>query len=161
MKIGLDFKSLKENRWSEYAVRFFFGGVITAAAGVIAKEFGPEVAGLLLAFPAIFPASCHYRETRKREDGTCWIGRNATRSVHRKHRCGGRDHGVGGVDRVWRAGLEGAATLSHMGGADRRYAVVVWSCDHSVGRAQVCAERATAGSTERQLNSKLLASHPS
>ncbi len=67
MKIGLDIESLKENRWSEYAVRFFFGGVITAAAGVIAKKFGPEVAGLLLAFPAIFPASATIIEKHERE----------------------------------------------------------------------------------------------
>lgn len=67
MKIGLDIDSLKENRWSEYAVRFFFGGVITAAAGVIAKKFGPEVAGLLLAFPAIFPASATIIEKHEKE----------------------------------------------------------------------------------------------
>jgi hypothetical protein len=29
---------------------------MTAAAGIVAKEFGPTVGGLLLAFPAIFPA---------------------------------------------------------------------------------------------------------
>ncbi|HZC44210.1 MAG TPA: DUF3147 family protein [Acidobacteriaceae bacterium] len=67
MKIGLDFDSLKENRWSEYAVRFFFGGIITAAAGIIAKKFGPEVAGLLLAFPAIFPASATIIEKHEKE----------------------------------------------------------------------------------------------
>jgi hypothetical protein len=67
MKIGLDIDSLKENRWSEYAVRFFFGGVITATAGVIAKKFGPEVAGLLLAFPAIFPASATIIEKHEKE----------------------------------------------------------------------------------------------
>jgi MFS family permease len=57
MKIGLDIASLKESRWYEYAVRFFFGGIITAATGEIARKFGPEVAGLFLAFPAIFPAT--------------------------------------------------------------------------------------------------------
>jgi len=67
MKIGFDIKSLKENRWSEYAERFFFGGVITATAGVIAKKFGPEVAGLLLAFPAIFPASATIIEKHEKK----------------------------------------------------------------------------------------------
>ncbi len=67
MKIGFDFDSLKENRWSEYAIRFFFGGVITASAGVIAEKFGPEVAGLLLAFPAIFPASATIIEKHEKE----------------------------------------------------------------------------------------------
>ncbi len=77
MKIGLDFKSLKENRWSEYAVRFFFGGVITAAAGVIAKQFGPEVAGLLLAFPALFPASATIIEKHEKER-TARVGLDGT-----------------------------------------------------------------------------------
>jgi len=67
MKICLDLQSLKENRWREYAVRFFFGGVITAAAGIVAKKFGPEVAGLLLAFPAIFPASATIIEKHEKE----------------------------------------------------------------------------------------------
>lgn len=57
MKIGLNLSSLKEDRWYEYGERFLFGGIITAATGVIAKQFGPEVAGLFLAFPAIFPAT--------------------------------------------------------------------------------------------------------
>lgn len=67
MKIGLDLESLKENSWREYAVRFFFGGVITATAAIVAKKFGPEVAGLLLAFPAIFPASATIIEKHERE----------------------------------------------------------------------------------------------
>ncbi len=57
MKIGLDTSSIKESRWYEYVERFVFGGIITAATGLIAKKFGPEVAGLFLAFPAIFPAT--------------------------------------------------------------------------------------------------------
>ena len=57
MKIGVNFSSLKEDRWYEYAERFLFGGIITAATGEIARTFGPAVAGLFLAFPAIFPAT--------------------------------------------------------------------------------------------------------
>ncbi len=57
MKIRLDTSSIKESRWYEYVERFVFGGIITAATGLIAKKFGPEVAGLFLAFPAIFPAT--------------------------------------------------------------------------------------------------------
>jgi len=38
-------------------MRFGFGGVCTAAAGLIAKRYGPAIGGLFLAFPAIFPAS--------------------------------------------------------------------------------------------------------
>jgi low temperature requirement protein LtrA len=43
--------------WKAYAIRFMFGGVITAAVGIISQAFGPVVAGLFLAFPAILPAS--------------------------------------------------------------------------------------------------------
>lgn len=41
----------------EWVVRFVFGGAITVATGVIANVWGPLVAGLFLAFPAILPAS--------------------------------------------------------------------------------------------------------
>lgn len=57
MIVKVDLSPLSETRWSDYAVRFLFGGLITAAAGIIAKSFGPVVGGLFLAFPAIFPAS--------------------------------------------------------------------------------------------------------
>lgn len=48
---------LKDTKAWEYAVRFAFGGAITVATGIIAKVWGPLVAGLFLAFPAILPAS--------------------------------------------------------------------------------------------------------
>jgi Protein of unknown function (DUF3147) len=41
----------------EYALRFAFGGTITACTGLVAHVFGPVVAGLFLAFPAILPAT--------------------------------------------------------------------------------------------------------
>lgn len=56
MKIQIDTEGLKDTKWYEYALRFFFGGAMTVAAGIVAKEFGPAVGGLFLAFPAIFPA---------------------------------------------------------------------------------------------------------
>ena len=40
-----------------YAVRFAFGGLVTAIAGLLGMEYGPTVGGLFLAFPAILPAS--------------------------------------------------------------------------------------------------------
>jgi hypothetical protein len=46
-------KGIKPHEW---AVRFFFGGAICVLAGLISKKFGPEIGGLFLAFPAIFPA---------------------------------------------------------------------------------------------------------
>ena len=57
MQIKVDFSSLGQTKWHDYAVRCLFGGLITAVAGIIAKKFGPGIGGLFLAFPAIFPAS--------------------------------------------------------------------------------------------------------
>ncbi len=51
----------------DYAIRFLFGGLITVAAGIIAKRFGPGIGGLFLAFPAIFPASATLIEKHEKE----------------------------------------------------------------------------------------------
>ena len=56
MKIEFDFSALERSQWYEYALRFFFGGAITVATGLLAKRYGPVFGGLFLAFPAIFPA---------------------------------------------------------------------------------------------------------
>lgn len=73
MHIEVDPSALRRTKWHQYAVRFFFGGLITAIAGVIAKKYGAEVGGLFLAFPAIFPASAtlieKHEEERKQEHG--------------------------------------------------------------------------------------------
>jgi hypothetical protein len=53
----LDTRGLKNTKPWEYAVRFVFGGVVAALAGLITKIWGPVVGGLFLAFPAILPAS--------------------------------------------------------------------------------------------------------
>ena len=77
MRIGINPAGLRKTRWYEYAVRFVFGGLVTAMAGIIAKKFGPGVGGLFLAFPAIFPASAtliekHEKQKKERAgfDGT-------------------------------------------------------------------------------------------
>jgi uncharacterized protein DUF3147 len=57
VKIKIDTSALRQSHWYQYLVRFFFGGAVTALAGVIANHFGPAVGGLFLAFPAIFPAA--------------------------------------------------------------------------------------------------------
>ena len=67
MLVHLDKSTIRDTRWYEYVVRFFFGGLITAIAGVVAKQFGPIVAGLFLAFPAIFPASATLVEKHEKE----------------------------------------------------------------------------------------------
>src|SRR5690349_5490457 len=67
MMISVSISGLKQSRWHEVALRFLFGGLITAIAGLIAKEFGPSIGGLFLAFPAIFPASATLIEKHERE----------------------------------------------------------------------------------------------
>jgi hypothetical protein len=67
MKIQIDTEGLKDTKWYEYALRFFFGGAMTAAAGIVAKEFGPTVGGLFLAFPAIFPAGATLIDKHEKE----------------------------------------------------------------------------------------------
>jgi hypothetical protein len=57
MRIEFDFSALGRTRWHEYALRFFFGGAVTVATGLMAKRYGPIFGGLFLAFPTIFPAS--------------------------------------------------------------------------------------------------------
>jgi Protein of unknown function (DUF3147) len=96
MRIEIDPSALKKTRWYEFAVRFLFGGLITAATGLIAKKFGPGVGGLFLAFPAIFPASAtliekHEKQKKERAGlhGSARqksSGRGCRRRRHRKSR---------------------------------------------------------------------------
>jgi hypothetical protein len=67
MRIQVDLSTLGQTKWYQYAIRFLFGGLITAVAGIIAKKFGPGIGGLFLAFPAIFPASATLIEKHERE----------------------------------------------------------------------------------------------
>jgi len=73
MQIKADPSVSGQTRWYEYAVRFLFGGLITAVAGIIAKQFGPVIGGLFLAFPATFPASAtlieKHEKQKKKEKG--------------------------------------------------------------------------------------------
>jgi uncharacterized membrane protein (GlpM family) len=48
-------------------VRFIFGALVTTITGLIAKEFGPTIGGLFLAFPAIFPASATLIQKHEKE----------------------------------------------------------------------------------------------
>lgn len=77
MMIQARFSAIKGIRPHEWAVRFLFGGLCCAGAGIIAQHFGPRVGGLFLAFPAIFPAGAslvasHERKHKARAgfDGT-------------------------------------------------------------------------------------------
>jgi Protein of unknown function (DUF3147) len=77
MKVQVDFSALRQSRWYEYLSRFVFGGTATALAGVIAKEFGPALGGLFLAFPAIFPASATLIEKHEKKRKQA-LGRHGT-----------------------------------------------------------------------------------
>jgi Protein of unknown function (DUF3147) len=67
MQIKVDPTVIGQTRWYEYAIRFLFGGLITAVAGIIAKKFGAGIGGLFLAFPAIFPASATLIEKHEKQ----------------------------------------------------------------------------------------------
>jgi hypothetical protein len=77
VKIKLNISALGRSKWYEYVVRFAFGGAVTALAGVIAKRWGPEIGGLFLAFPAIFPATAtlleKHEEQKKQRTGVTKI----------------------------------------------------------------------------------------
>jgi len=67
MRVSVDTSALRKTKWHEYAVRFVFGGAVTAVTGIIAHKFGPSIGGLFLAFPAIFPASATLVEKHERQ----------------------------------------------------------------------------------------------
>ena len=73
MQIKVDPSALRQTKLRQYAVRFVFGGLITALTGVIAMKYGAGVGGLFLAFPAIFPASAtlieEHEKKRKEKHG--------------------------------------------------------------------------------------------
>jgi hypothetical protein len=66
MKIKLEMNAVKRSKWYEFVIRFVFGGLVAATAGIIAKKFGPATGGLFLAFPAIFPATATLIESHEK-----------------------------------------------------------------------------------------------
>jgi Protein of unknown function (DUF3147) len=66
VKVKFDIAALGESTWREYLVRFIFGGIITAVTGLIAQRYGPEIGGIFLAFPAIFPAAATLLEKHEK-----------------------------------------------------------------------------------------------
>jgi hypothetical protein len=67
VKVKIDTSELGQSRWQDYLLRFLFGGIVTALAGVIAKRFGPGIGGLFLAFPAILPAAATLIEKHEKQ----------------------------------------------------------------------------------------------
>ncbi len=83
MNIKINASGLKQSKWYEYLVRFAFGGVVTALTGMIAKRYGPEIGGLFLAFPAIFPATATLVEKheKQKKERAGMVGTNRARMV--------------------------------------------------------------------------------
>ncbi len=67
LKVSVNFSALRQAKWYQFVLRFFFGGAICVLAGMIAEKYGPAVGGLFLAFPAIFPASATLLENEQKE----------------------------------------------------------------------------------------------
>src|SRR5579859_4967163 len=67
MIVQAKLESLKGIKPHEWVVRFLFGGAVCVIAGLIAKRFGPEIGGLFLAFPAIFPAGASMVEAHEKK----------------------------------------------------------------------------------------------
>lgn len=65
---GVNLGALREARPRDVAVRFVFGALISAVAGLVGKRFGQHAGGLFLAFPAILPAALTFIEKKDGED---------------------------------------------------------------------------------------------
>ena len=69
----MSLSGLAQTKPLEFALRFVFGGIVTALAGLIATEFGPVIGGLFLAFPSIFPATAtlieKHEAKKKKQEG--------------------------------------------------------------------------------------------
>jgi uncharacterized membrane protein (GlpM family) len=55
--VAVDPGQIKKSSWTDFVVRIVFGGVISIVVYLVGQRFGPSVAGLFLAFPAIMPAT--------------------------------------------------------------------------------------------------------
>lgn len=67
MNIQISSSALRQSSFFQLAIRFVCGGLVTAATGIIAKKWGPGIAGLFLAFPAILPASATLIEKHEKQ----------------------------------------------------------------------------------------------
>src|SRR5579871_5369825 len=67
MRIHARFAALRTIRLHEYATRFVLGGSVSVASAWLTHRYGAGIGGLLLAFPAIFPASATLLESHERQ----------------------------------------------------------------------------------------------
>jgi hypothetical protein len=124
MQIQVDPSALRQTKWHEYGVRFLLGGFITAAAGIIAKKFGPTLGGLFLAFPAIFPAGATLIEKHE---------------VQKKEK-----EGLQGTDRGREAASVDAAGSAIGSVGLFAFALVVWQLARKQGAGMVLTEATIA-----------------
>ena len=79
LRITTDISALKRTKWHEYLLRFALGGAATVLAALVARQYGPAVGGLFLAFPVIFPASatliCNHEKEKKARLGKSGVER--------------------------------------------------------------------------------------
>lgn len=106
MMVQCKFSAIKGILPHEWIVRFLFGGAVCVLAGLISKKWGPEIGGLFLAFPAIFPAGACLVETHERKH-KARVGLDGT----------GRGRTVAGIDAA-------GAAIGTMGLA--AFAVICW-----------------------------------
>jgi uncharacterized membrane protein (GlpM family) len=55
--VALDLSEFHKIRWPDVLIRFLFGLTISVVAGVVGVTCGVRIGGILLAFPAILPAT--------------------------------------------------------------------------------------------------------
>ena len=73
MNISISVSGLAQTKPLEFALRFVFGGIVRAMAGLIASQLGPVIGGMFLAFPSIFPATAtlieKHEAKKKQQEG--------------------------------------------------------------------------------------------
>ena len=77
MIVHARFAAVKGIKPHEWIIRFVAGGSVCVIAGLIATKYGPELGGLFLAFPAIFPAGASLVEAHEKQH-KARIGRDGT-----------------------------------------------------------------------------------
>lgn len=119
--IRLKADSLKATSPREYLARFIFGGLACVLAGLMAKGFGPEIGGLFLAFPAIFPATATLIESHEKKKG------GDPAAARREAGAGASGTALGCAGLAAFAWVLGALLPSHNGGLSLAAATAAWA----------------------------------
>ena len=129
VKIKVDTSGMKNSKWYEFALRFSFGGAVTAFAGLVAERYGPEVGGLFLAFPAIVPATATLirKRERQKKERAGYEGAGRGRAAAAVDVTGAA---MGGLrsDRILRHRLAENHGMENSNCARRRHRSLVFSC---------------------------------